>query len=125
MFRNTTRLFKRSILLSVLFVFVGLTQVAAASAPGPIRSYFSNKCIDVTNGDPNQYVQQWTCFNGNDNQKWEVKSIFYPPDYSLVKNPRTGKCLSAVSNANGGDGVKLQIWSCSLADNQSWLVYGR
>lgn len=154
-------------LVALLVITLGGVVTFAAS-PGPIRSVFNGKCVDVTNGDPTQYVQQWTCYDNNSNQKWE--RIYTPiSGYGLFRNPRTGKCLAVVSSLNGsklrlvtcnvndskqqwalwnrqgyayellnrysnkcldvtnwswGNGVKLQIWTCTANSNQYWYVYG-
>ncbi|WOO84286.1 uncharacterized protein LOC62_06G007805 [Vanrija pseudolonga] len=32
----------------------------------------SGYCLDLTDGDPNKQLQIWTCYDGNQNQVWDL-----------------------------------------------------
>jgi chitinase len=60
-------------------------------------------------------VQLFDC-NGTVAQNW----VHSANNNGLV-NPNSGKCLDA-TGPSSADGTPLQIWTCTGADNQAWLI---
>lgn len=77
---------------------------------------FSNKCLDVTNGNATNgnKLQIWTCGSGNQNQQ------FY---YNFWNNQLSwhnkGKCVD-LSGGRTTTGNQIQIWACNGNGNQVW-----
>jgi endo-1,4-beta-xylanase len=100
----------------------------ALTAPAPldgdavrIVSVASGKVLDVVgasraDGAP---LQQWSSGGAaSTNQEWRLQR-----DESgayAIANVASGACLDAP--AGGGDGARLQQWSCAGTDNQRWAL---
>lgn len=50
------------------------------------------------------------------------KSLAQTPAYQILTFQAAQKCLDADAN-NGGNGTRVQLWSCSRAPNQYWRHY--
>ncbi|NUT46992.1 MAG: hypothetical protein HOV94_06660, partial [Saccharothrix sp.] len=87
----------------------------------------SGKCVDAANGGTSNgtALQQWTCYDGNNNQLWQFQQI-------------SGNTYRTVSRTNGalawdvsggvtatGDGIAVQLWTYGGGTNQPWLATDR
>jgi Subtilase family/Ricin-type beta-trefoil lectin domain-like len=80
----------------------------------------SNKCLDVnagglTNGT---LIQQWTCYAGNNNQKWRIEPVGSAYKLTAV---HSGKVLD-VKNASMADGGTIHQWDYVSPVNQLWNI---
>jgi hypothetical protein len=93
------------------------------------NEYGSAACLHAdlrnitTNGD---MIQTWSC-NGWLNQSLTVREHSTGfgdggPWYTII-NADGGKCLDADARTLPANGTKVQLWTCTGAPNQSWLVY--
>ncbi len=80
----------------------------------------SNKCLDVTAGGLTNgtLIQQWTCFAGNNNQKWKIEPV--GSAYKLT-SVVSGKVLD-VKNASMADGGTIHQWDYVSPINQLWNI---
>ncbi len=86
----------------------------AITGAGPIISYVSNKCIDVTDGafSSNPQVQVWQCTVGP-NQNWTF--------YSDGTVRAGGRCL-AVAGGSSANGAKIVLNSCTGSTAQQFTL---
>lgn len=88
---------------------------------GPVTQIkiYGDKCLDVPNGNNSngQKLQIWTCYDGNNNQKWRVNGD------GAFQWAGHNKCLD-LTDGNLADGTQVQIWQCGTPEspniNQSW-----
>lgn len=104
------------------------SQSPADTAGGPAYHFInrrSNRCLDIkgpseNNGTP---VHLWNCHSGA-SQAWRLVRTSIPigrlPPYQLV-NVYANKCLD-VTAFRYRPGTLLQIWSCSGALNQAFVL---
>ncbi|KAG7087977.1 hypothetical protein E1B28_012017 [Marasmius oreades] len=87
------------------------------TAPGPIKLFGENLCIDVKDGvnTDGTKLQLWTCFAGNSNQQFV--SLNYERVYQWAG---TNKCID-LTNGDFTDGNQLQIWTCDLNNQNQWF----
>jgi hypothetical protein len=80
----------------------------------------SNKCVDVTAGGLTNgtLIQQWTCFAGNNNQKWRIEPV--GSAYKLT-SVASGKVLD-VKDASFQDGATIHQWDYVSPVNQLWNI---
>jgi len=97
------------------------TWLASIAPSTGTISTFSNKCLDVTNGNAvnGQTLQVWTCAKGNTNQ------MFLATDDSQIQWVGTNFCVD-LTNGDTTPGTPIQIWDCAVPatsnNNQVWFL---
>jgi V8-like Glu-specific endopeptidase len=98
-----------------------VTAVASASSvQWMLEITRHSKCVDVSNGGPNDgaKIQQWDCQSDNSNQLFQLEPV---GNYYQIKHTASGKCLD-VLNAYTATGTKVQLWTCNGGTNQLWSM---
>ncbi|MDX6356200.1 MAG: non-reducing end alpha-L-arabinofuranosidase, partial [Streptomyces sp.] len=93
----------------------GGTQKWVQQPDGSVLNPVSGLCLDDPNGTTANGTQLriWPC-NGAAAQKFAIGSG------SPIANP-SGQCLDVIGDDTGGDGSKVDLWSCqSFAVDQHW-----
>jgi hypothetical protein len=87
-------------------------------APRPIRSFASNRCLDVVGfgTDNGSGTQIWDCGPTN-NQVWT-----YDANTKAIIGQGSNKCLD-VAYSGTANGTAVWMWDCHYGPNQQWDLY--
>lgn len=79
-----------SALLSILAIaFLVVPGVSSAQTVTSFKNYYTSKCMHSNDAGS---VFPWDCTSGNTYQDWKI--VFFDPMIGLVKNVKTGRCLT-------------------------------
>ena len=117
------RVLQGAVAMAVL-ASVALLQAspAAAGTQGPygIDNWFFPGCVAIGSASTAEDAAaiMWSCHSpSTDEQKW----YFVDTDsgYYLIKNKRSGKCLTVYQNTTTNNGTVVQH-GCNTSDNEEW-----
>ena len=123
-------------ILSTLVVAISLVPISGSLASAQSTTNFqlqnivTQKCIDLTNVDPNNHVkiQQYDCRSKGDTLRRAQVWDFRPMNGAYqIRSVASGKCLD-VPNLKKDNGLQIQQYSCrgsrdKLVKAQLWRVY--
>lgn len=80
----------------------------------------SGMCLEAQGAADGSSVRTFGCDSDNVGQKWAVVKM--PLGGSMIQHVASNKCLDADATGADQNGGVVQLWECSLTDNQKWAV---
>ncbi|GLF99530.1 RICIN domain-containing protein [Streptomyces yaizuensis] len=97
----------------------------AAAGDVTIQNRYNNRCLQAKGDAPGFDVRLMDCDANDPRQQWDIAWVYTQAGgYYELRSAPSGLCLDADWASIGGNGTRMQVWTCQGTDqtNQHWRM---
>ncbi|GHB11475.1 RICIN domain-containing protein [Streptomyces termitum] len=100
-------------------------EALAAAGTVTIKNRYNDRCLRAKGDVAGFDVQLANCDANDPRQKWDIAWVYTPAGgYYELRSAPSGLCLDADWASIGGNGTRMQVWTCAgtAQTNQHWRM---